>query len=377
MTIGSMIRKVVEDFCQWLIAAQKESAAKVVDNVDWDQVDGLRQKLSSMRSKHRQSEAEPTDSSYMTDIYRENTELSGHLIIGGRRRDGGNTEQWSQGESTSFSPEFHQNLQNSIYNGATPVADDDWSLRQQQRSFNTPTADVYQPPLEPFVPEGAEGGYFSYATESSNAGLHQAQNAVPDESYEPLMIGGMDFSIAPQADMAELDGEYDSLPAVAAAPLVVQESPPPSSPFTVPAAATTHAPFAVPGVATAQAPSPVPQQIPPRAPFQLKPLALVLERALPKFGHFDASPNGDSSSGTQRTATLQIQNVVLRRDPPVAPDSPAAVQSVTQDLTDLVPIRYEASQSPDAASSEEARVVQQLFAANHQSLADVSFGGTP
>jgi hypothetical protein len=52
---------------------------------------------------------------------------------------------------------------------------------------------------------------------------------------------------------------------------------------------------------------------------------------------------------------------------------------VTQDLSELVPIRFEPGEVPDADASaqQEAAVVAQLFATAHQTIADVQFGGTP
>jgi len=186
LTIGLMVRKVVEDFCQWLIAASKESAAKVEVKVDWDQMDSVRQKLSTMRSKKLNSQTDAAvHASYMTDVYRENTQLGAHLSFGGRQRTTGtSTDRWTiNGETAATTSEFQQQLRDAIYKAPTAsnnpayAADDDWNLRQQRDYYNQPGADDY-----------AQAG----------AGQYQAGTTGGDANYQPLMIEGIKYSVAPE-----------------------------------------------------------------------------------------------------------------------------------------------------------------------------------
>lgn len=382
MAKSGMIRKVIEEFCQWLISAKKESEAQVVDRVDWDQVDGLRQKLSTMKTK-RNVDSEPTPHGYMTDIQRENTALSDRLTVGGRVRGGAQMSQ------QLFSPQ--QQIHESLYQGSAPIADDDWSLRQR-RSYSAPLYE--QPAAPPLAPDPAavDESFFSYATESPVAESRRAQNAAADESYEPLMIGGMDFSIAPQSGLTEFEGLSELPPsAPVESPPLVQEPAPTQSPFVVQQQTATpaEASWTVPSTAQTRAPLLVPHQVLAEASPPVVPPASSQSRPLPNFGEFDASPSADSTSGTHRTvAPLQIQNILVRRDSSTgrldvpAPEGPAAVQSVTQDLTELVPIQCEPDQIADSAPIAECAQVPPSkpaayrFATAHQTLADASFGGT-
>jgi hypothetical protein len=325
----------------------------------------------------------------MPDVYRENTALSDRLSIGGRQRGGVQINQ--QGFTGS------QQIHESLYSGSTPTADDDWSL-SQRRSYS---AEIYEQAVPAVVPDTAsvDAAYFSYATESPNPVSHADKNAAADESYEPLMIGGMDFSIAPHSDMAQLDTFADSQPVQPAeAPPPMEPpapSPAPSEIWRAPVAwappDSMTAPMTVPTpkAVSAEPAMPAPYTVPKRASMQLPFSVPQPQTAAPPLpqqigGQFDASPSADSTFAAQRiVAPLQIQNIVLRRDSSTgtndaaAPESAAVPQNVTQDLTDLLPISGEADEVADVMQEQSSKPAAYKFATSHQSIADISFGITP
>jgi hypothetical protein len=56
------------------------------------------------------------------------------------------------------------------------------------------------------------------------------------------------------------------------------------------------------------------------------------------------------------------------------PQTPAVAQSITQDLTELLPISSEADEAADFAQEQPSKPAAYRFATAHQTIADLSFG---